>query len=78
MVYDLTKETPWVIFEVPAMHHLFDCQRYVESGFILNKIKNMMDKNGTNYQLLKKIQTNNSGSFYFISQAHNLEMKQIE
>ena len=49
IVFDLGRaeegKGPVAINEIPAMHHLLDCQSYVETGVKLNKIKDKFLEN---------------------------------
>lgn len=91
--YDLSKPKPddpiliKVINEIPAMHHLLDCQKYVETGVKMNKIKNRRsEKHNVCYQLSQEIKSNFTGSFYFLkctqtrgnSTSDKRELKQVE
>lgn len=49
------------------MHHLFDCQSYVETGCSMQKMKIMKARSGTKYQLIRSIVSNIEGSFYYLS-----------
>ena len=56
IVYDLglfDTKGPVAINEIPAMHHLLDCQSYVETGVKLNKIKHkfLVENDDICYQL---------------------------
>ena len=53
------------------MHHLLDCQNYVETGVSLSKIKNKTMEDGNSYQLTQEIKSNNTGSFYYLRCSQN-------
>ena len=56
IIYDLNRDEPNAIREVPALNHLMNCQRYVESGIQIMKIKNrFIDKNDQKLQVIRDV-----------------------
>lgn len=69
IVYDLRKQEPISILDVPAMHQLLDCQTYVETGLVFTNIKTLQPSElGIQSTLMKQILSNNSASFYMLRQ----------
>ena len=74
IIYELGQfftKGPIAIDEIPAMHHLLDCQNYVEAGIKLNKVKNKVTESDVCYQLIQEIEANYTGSFYFLRCSQN-------
>lgn len=83
IVFDLSKlgTPPPAINEYPAMHHLLDCERYVETGISINKVKKKMLSSSQasasagecSYNLLQEVRPNYQGSFYFLTSLRNFD-----
>ena len=54
------------------MHHLLNCQSYVETGININKIKIKPQENGGKTLLLEQeIKSNNKGNYYYLTTKAN-------
>lgn len=55
------------------MHHLLNAEEYVETGVVMNKVKNKYREGGIlSHKFTREIRSNNIGTYYYVmSGQHN-------